>query len=257
MAQTGEICFIFLNNDKDVKIVVKGFETNDWVIIATVNVTNIEGDVLKDVYQPFKVGHKYRFSDNSVDTDFNEFLSFAYEYGLNCDWYVQEYTESVRQSVPISFSVYGDDRDSTPIEGAEVIFNESAKLTDEEGFVKFLNSKEGSICPFVVIATNFDDYLGDTGPELTEEVIEVEMKALRTVEFDVLDSAEPPAPVAGAKVTFNDEEKLTDDEGKAIFTGVHNAPEQTYTVEALNYVTFSDVIDIVGDDVIGVNLTLD
>jgi hypothetical protein len=142
---------------------------------------------------------------------------------------------------------------TAPLGGALVEFDGQEVTTSENGYAIFTKVREGLAKPYTVSKTGFVSFVGaaDVGDHWNQISVALE-KVKVTVTFNVTDES---GAVEGALVDFNEEQKTTGSDGKAIFTEVEYELGIPYIISKDGYHTANGTVDATEDT--DVNVTLD
>jgi hypothetical protein len=145
---------------------------------------------------------------------------------------------------------------SVPIENAMITFNNQTNYTDVSGEVVFNNLKQGSSMDYIIRKPGFGNATGtiNVTSDLTQEVILTEGTAEYLVEFTVTDGTNA---ISGATITFDNQQGITDTNGKYIFTEAGYGLNKKFVVSKELYFQHTDSLDVNNNLEIPVALTLE
>jgi hypothetical protein len=142
---------------------------------------------------------------------------------------------------------------TAPLGGALVEFDGQEVTTSENGYAIFTKVREGLAKPYTVSKTGYVSFVGaaDVGDHWNQISVALE-KVKVMVTFNVSDES---GAVEGALVNFNEEQKTTGSDGKAIFNEVEYELGIPYIISKDGYHTANGTVDATEDT--DVNVTLD
>jgi len=136
------------------------------------------------------------------------------------------------------------------IENAEIVFVEQTVYTDANGEYTFSHLPYAIDQEYVVSKDTYNDYTGNTDVDVNKTItINLEYPQY-DIRFIVMDSDEHP--IAGANISFNDEENTTDTYGEILFSNVPSQVSIPYEISKQGYDTINEDIIINKDDTIEV-----
>ncbi len=138
------------------------------------------------------------------------------------------------------------------VAGAKVEFDGKEIITSGGGYAIFEKVREGQAKPYKVSKTGYVSFTGVADISDNWNQISVVLKKMKvTVTFNVSDNN---GPVQGALVDFNNEQKTTGADGKAIFADVIYGTGIPYAISKAGYHTVNGSVDATEDR--NVNITL-
>ena len=241
-------------------------ETKDITITETIK-HNITFKVLNES-DTFISGTEVIFDNESKTTDQNGEVSFTkadgtYNYTVNAEGYVEindnlevlgndveeiiKLSEEV-QYYNINFKVL--DESDTAISGAEVIFDNESKTTDQNGEVSF--TKADGTYSYTAHADCYEEKSGDVVVSNSDEdVLIILSEIIYDIDITVLNESDDP--ILDAEVTFDQDTKTTDSEGTVSFARTNGS--YNYSISADGYDGDSGTI-LVKDDDFNTTITL-